>query len=338
MNRRSKSARVEANRNSPSNGDRSLSVAIAGMALLLTGAAQAQDSTLYHGMCDASAAVALDATYFVVANDEDNDLRIFRRGQPQAVVTLPLSRYLNTTREADLEGAARIGTRIYWISSHGRNSSAKVRTDRYRFFVTEIDAATSPPALRPLITPHTDVLRQMLEAGGLRSWRLAEAAKLAPEAEGGLNIEGLADTVDGKLLIGFRNPVRNGKALVVTLRNPQQAATGSAADFGPAIGLDLGGRGVRAIERLDSGYLVVGGPTAEIGDFALYRWSGLAANVPQRLPDVAFGTLRPEALFTWPHNGLVQVLSDDGGIVAQGVACKDRPAGQRSFRSIDFRP
>jgi hypothetical protein len=32
---------------------------------------------------------------------------------------------------------------------------------------------------------------------------------------GGLNIEGLAATPDGQLLIGFRNPLSEGKALLL---------------------------------------------------------------------------------------------------------------------------
>ena len=36
----------------------------------------------YRGPCDASAAVALDADHFVVAGDEDNTLRVYRRGRP----------------------------------------------------------------------------------------------------------------------------------------------------------------------------------------------------------------------------------------------------------------
>ena len=319
---------------------RPLSALFVVAAVMLHGpTAQAQVTTLYRGMCDASAAVALDRVHFVVANDEDNTLRVFQRGQPQAVATLPLAQYLDTSKESDLEGAARIGTRIYWISSHGRNASAKLRSDRYRLFVTEVDETTSLPTLRPLSTPHSQLLQQMLHAEALKPWRLADAARLAPEAAGGLNIEGLADTADGELLIGFRNPVREGKALLVTLRNPLQAVAGAAAEFGPPIGLDLGGRGVRSIERLDSGFLVVAGPTADRGDFVLYRWSGRAADAPQRLPDVGWGTLRPEALFAWPHSGsLVQILSDDGGVESAGVACKDRPAAEQAFRSIDFKP
>jgi len=305
--------------------------------LLIASGVRAQTVTLYRGMCDASAAVALDADHFVVANDEDNSLRIFRRGEPQAVATVPLARYLGTSKESDLEGAAKVGQSIYWVSSHGRNSSAKVRKDRYRFFVTEIDVAALPPTLRPRHTAQDSVLQQLLKADTLKSWRLADAARLAPEANGGLNIEGLTDTADGQLLIGFRNPVREGKALVVAMRNPQQVVAGGAADFGPAIGLDLGGRGVRAIERLDTGYLVVAGPTADQGDFRLYRWSGQAADAPQHVSALSFGALRPETIFAWPQTGLVQILSDDGGVEAGGIACKDRPSAEQAFRSIDFK-
>lgn len=307
-------------------------------AALFAAGVHAQTITQYRGMCDASAAVALDATHFVVANDEDNTLRIFQRGQPGAVNTLSLARHLNNARESDIEGAARIGNRIYWISSHGRNSSGKVRIDRYRFFVTEVDSASMPPTLKPLATAQGNVLQQMLTTEALKSWRLADAATLAPEADGGLNIEGLAAMPDGQLLIGFRNPVRDGKALVVTLRNPQQVTDGAAAVFGPATGLDLGGRGVRSIEQQGTGYLVVAGPTAHKGDFALYRWSGHATDAPQRVTDVALGALRPEAIFVWPQSGLVQVLSDDGGVESGGVACKDRPVAEQAFRSIDIKP
>lgn len=170
--------------------------------------------------------------------------------------------------------------------------------------------------------------QQLLKSDTLKAWRLADAALLAPEANGGLKIEGLADSADGQLLIGFRNPVREGKALVVVLRNPQQVASGSAATFGPPIGLDLGGRGVRAIERLDSGYLIVAGPNADEGDFWLYRWSGQAGDAPQRVPDLAFGTLRPEAIVAWPQTGLVLILSDDAA--AKPLMSRARTAPPRS--------
>ena len=312
--------------------------ALVGSALGLAAAPPtvAQPVAVYHGLCDASAAVALDALHFVVASDEDNTLHIYRRGVPDAVATLPLQGFLGTDKESDLEGAARIGNRIYWIASHGRNASGKLRADRYRFFATDIDTGASTPGLKPAGSSSASLLEQMLSATALKPLRLDEAARRAPEAEGGLNIEGLADTPEGGLLIGLRNPLHGGKALVLPLRNPAEVLAGRPADFGAALLLDLQRRGVRSIERAGSGYLVVAGPTADSGSFALYRWSGRGDEAPLLLPQ-RFDALRPEALFVWP-DGTVQLLSDDGGVETAGIACKDRPAAQQRFRSVEIRP
>ena len=59
---------------------------------LSAGAAVGQTIERYDGLCDASAAVALDARHFVVAGDEDNTLRIFERDQPQARATVAARR------------------------------------------------------------------------------------------------------------------------------------------------------------------------------------------------------------------------------------------------------
>ena len=89
----------------------------------------AQPVSTYHGPCDASAAVALDAGHFVVGDDEQNMLYIYRRGQAQAIASLNLSKFLDTgsNQESDIEGAAAVGQRIYWISSHGRDGKGKAR-------------------------------------------------------------------------------------------------------------------------------------------------------------------------------------------------------------------
>ena len=48
------------------------------LAASLATPAGAQQPATYNGPCDASAAVALDASYFIVANDENNTLAIYR--------------------------------------------------------------------------------------------------------------------------------------------------------------------------------------------------------------------------------------------------------------------
>jgi hypothetical protein len=301
--------------------------------------AHAGETTRYEGICDASAAVALDAAHFAVADDEHNTLRVYRRGQAVAVAGLPLAALLGTAadQESDLEGAAVVGRRVYWIASHGRNSSGKLREARQRFFAMEIDTTAAAPTLRGVGQAYTQLLADLLASGVVKEIDLRAAAQRAPESPGGLNIEGLAATPDGSLLIGFRNPLHDGKALLVTLDNPhtlvEPGSKPGPAKFSRAVWLDLGGRGVRSVERVEGNYLIVAGPAADAGSFALYRWSGKVGDAARQVPTVDFGDLRPEALFQWPQTQQLQVLSDDGGVLLHGKACKDLGVGRRSFRA-----
>ena len=99
-------------------------------------------SLSYIGMCDASAGVAISPDLFLVADDELNVLRVYpveQGGKPLA--SLNLDAFLEVDRrspEADIEGAAKVGDVVYWISSHGRNKTGKDRTSRERFFATQI--------------------------------------------------------------------------------------------------------------------------------------------------------------------------------------------------------
>ena len=122
------------------------------------------------------------------------------------------------------------------------------------------------------------------------------------------------------------------------LRNPAEAVGGRHAAFGAPALLDLGRRGIRSIERVGKSFLIVAGPTADAGTFALYRWSGRARDAAVAVPGVDFGSLRPEALFSVAPRGPVQVLSDDGGVEVDGIVCKKLPAARRAFRSILLTP
>ena len=316
------------------------------LGLLSVMAAHSQTSlTVYEGACDGSAAVALDADHFIVANDDENKLRIYRRGVSEAVKdsVIDLNPALKTEpkrdgppKEADLEGAARVGNRIYWIGSHGRDSEGHKEVSRHRFFATDIVAGTGTPPLTLKVTAvYKDLLKDLLEQ--VTGLGLKEGEKLAAEAPNGLNIEGLAATPDGQLLIGFRNPLPAGKAIVIPLTNPADVLDKNAkAVFGKPEQLDLGNRGIRSIEWVNNRYLIVagpfdnGGPGQLGGDFALYKWSGPGGPAPAQDLAVAFGKLHPEALFATSNPKEVYVLSDDGT-----KACKDLDKQkQKRFRGL----
>src|SRR5262249_26096683 len=159
----------------------------------------------YRGTCDASAAVALDAETFVVANDEDNVLRIYRRAQASPIQTIDLNEFLNSgDKEADIEASATIGNRIYWITSHAANKKGKFRPAHHRIFAPDIVKQGGAKPVVPAGRAYTGLLADLVNAPELRRYRLEEAATRPPKEFGALNIEGMAATLDGKLLLGFR--------------------------------------------------------------------------------------------------------------------------------------
>ena len=318
----------------------------AAWAAVAASAAAAQDG--YLGLCDASAAVALGRGHFVVADDESDVLRIYKRGTAKPVGNVDLIDYLRNRKpsgknaEADIEGAAAIDHRIYWITSHAlKGTEGEADPHRRRFFATDIVTGGEPPTVKAVAgAPHESLLDDLL--ADPRFSLLAEAARRKPEQAGGLNIEGLAAAPDGGLLIGFRNPQPQGRALVVPLRNPREVIdSGAKPVFGDLIRLDLGGRGIRSLERVGSDVLIVAGPYGTAASsrvqpaFALFRWSGVAAQAPLFVSALDTGTFRPEALFFDAEARDLVLLSDDGDEQVGGVDCKEKsvPRDSKRFRA-----
>jgi len=313
------------------------------LASVLSQAAPAPQTVAYPGPCDASAAVAIGDGLFLVANDEDNVLRAYRHGQPALpVYALDVSAFLApdpALPEVDLEAAAPVGNRIYWIGSHSTNGKGKARPSRRRFFATDAQVVNDHVTLTPVGQPYRDLIRAFGDTPALRHLHLATAARIAPELPGGLNIEGLSATPSGALLIGFRNPVPEGKALLIPLENPAGVIAGQAARLGAPIALDLAGRGVRSIEYVAARqeYLIVAGPAGDSGVFGLYRWSGNPMTAPRPVPDTEFTGLQPEALAP-DGQGQVWAFSDDGSrLLDDGKACKDSAPDRQSFRGLSVR-
>ncbi len=313
------------------------------LALLLhpsaLGQAAVLSATNYIGMADASGGVALGTNLFVAVNDEDSVLRIYRRdagGLP--VKRIDASAFLELVpgkSETDFEAATRVGDRIYWISSHGRNVSGKGRINRHRFFATDIKQNGDGFDLVPAGRPYNRLLFDLAEAPQLASLKLGEASLRAPKTPGGLNIEGLCGTPDGHLLIGFRNPIPRDRALLVPLTNPGQIINGYPAKFGEPILLDLGGRGIRDIARWNDTYIIIGGAFDGHRNSRLFEWSGGDAE-PAQVAGLHFKGFNPEGLIVYPDTGLsaVQIVSDDGTHETGGVPGKRLPESQRRFRSM----
>lgn len=302
------------------------------------------EPTMHIGCCDASAGVAVSSNLFLVANDEDNALRVYRsdRSGPavQSFQTGPFLQVDLRKPESDIEGAARVGDRIYWITSHGRNRDGEERESRQRFFATTFQVTEQGNVeLRAVGRPYAGLLNDMIRDSRLAKFRLGLAAMHAPKEANGLNIEGMCATPEGEILIGFRNPIPQGRALIVRLRNPAELLENKPARFGDPMLVDLGGRGVRDMAAAGGRYWIIGGSFDGSGKFHLYSWNG-GTNAAQKIPEARFKGANPEALLVYPDAppNEFQILSDDGTRKLAGQDCKEIKDPMRKwFRSFSIR-
>jgi hypothetical protein len=198
---------------------------------------------VFTGTCDASAALALGKDLFAVANDEDDILRFYKLSQPgKPVQKFDLRTVFPSAQkksESDIEGAARVGDRCFFITSHGRDASGRPAPNRHRFFALEMTIHNDRVSVRRMGNVYTNLVETLAAQPQYAQFKLADAARLAPKATGGLNIEALTDTPEGHLLIGFRSPIPGKRALIAPLLNPEPVLSGRAPEFGPPILLDL---------------------------------------------------------------------------------------------------
>lgn len=295
----------------------------------------------YSGMCNASAAVSIGCNEFIVADDEDNKLRIYRRNAGlEPIQTIPLPEVFKGEikegdgEEIDIEGAAELDKNIYWIGSHSTNKKGKLREARHRLFAVHVESdADKKFKMVKVGKIYSSLIDDLVKDERFDKYHFIDAKNIAPKSIGGLSIEGLAATSEGPLMIGFRSPLVygkieqdrlvNGKALIITLLNPSGVVQGEAAVFGNPIELDLGGYGVRSIEKYrNNGYLIAAGPYHENVQSSgkdrektrLYLWSGKSGEDPIWLDQLDLAGLNIEAAYFHPvgSSDRVQLLSDDG--------------------------
>lgn len=294
-------------------------------------------------MCDASGAVPLSSHTFAVADDEDNVLRVYdsdRGGRSlyERDISSGIGIRVKPPKwghpakppaEADIEAATRHGDSAFWLTSHSRNSKGKLRPERLRFFATSLPL--DGHELQVIGQPYTGLIADLSADPRFAAFELEEAAERAPKTRDGLNIEGLSDRAQGGVLIGFRAPIPNGRALLFALENPERVVQGERPQIGAPILLDLSGLGVRAITRWRDRYLIVAGDWGNTHASRLFEWDGTSEH--PRAIDVDFRDFNPEGFFVAEQRNAVMLLSDDGTAERDGTVCKDaKDPSQKSFR------
>ena len=296
------------------------------------------ETVVFEGSCDPSGAVPLDRRTFAVADDEDNILRIYdadKGGPPIRSIDLSPELELEARDpESDLEGATRLGDLAFWITSHARRKSGRVDQARELFFASRLPL--SGTTIEIVGEPYRDLQSAFNAAPQLARFGLAAAARLPPDQIGGLNIEGLTATPAGALLVGFRNPVPDGLALIVPIENPTDIPWGAHPKIGEPIRLDLMGLGARGLSWWRGQYLIVAGPIA-FGPTAVFSWPGPGHRPRLILDDLA--GLNPEAFFTPEDRDTVLLLSDDGMVEIDGRPCKRlKDPARKQFRGLHIKP
>lgn len=248
--------------------------------------------------------------------------------------------------ELDAEAAATDGRYVYVAGSHSAKRSDCSSNPNSRHLI-RLGIDTGTGRVVSAGSADTGRLWLLMQAQneltahvGERKCLGSDMVPKAPELVGqqGINIEGLA-VKDGRLYLGFRGPVINGVARVMTLNAD---ALFAGADAQPAItSLALGERrGIRDMVAVSDGVLLLVGPDDDstATGWAVYRWSGkpdkaLVHPKPLATLDVSRvklrpcdDTLKPEAITVLEETPLAYkllVLSDgmcDGGALAFTVA------------------
>ncbi|GAB4034991.1 putative Ig domain-containing protein [Spirosoma gilvum] len=273
-------------------------------------AASTASSRFHTGTSDASTAQAIDATYMLVGDDDNQVLRLYNRHNSG----LPIAGFDYTTslgltdlsggipRQVNIEASVRIGNRIYWLGSHNNASSGAARPNRNRLFATDMSGSGASTVLSYVGRYDglkTDLINwdlNNIHGLGANYFGLQASAAdgVDPEAAGGVGfgLEGLTVAPDGTTgYLAFRAPIEptsnRTKALIIPVTNftslVSDNPTAGPATFGAPILLDLGGRGIREIKGNGNGqYLIVAGPSGNAGAdpnaFKLFTWTGNPAD------------------------------------------------------------
>jgi hypothetical protein len=285
----------------------------------------------YDDICEASAVIRIDDTHFAAASDELDRLAVYQFG-----VAKPVRWSKDLGKLSDIEAVAQVGNTTFWTTSHSLKKNGDAKAKRNKLFAT-ITINRQPVEIGKKYKELTPRIVSALAAHSGIS--LSEGEVLAA-----LNIEGLAATSAGELLIGLRAPLdNNGHAIVVNIGDPfallglPKADPASVQKPLAITFVELGGKGIRSFARIPDSedYLIVGGASkSEEAEFELFKWNA-TSNSTTALPSeqlIAFGDASPEGMIVDP-DGRVTLFGDN-----DKATCTDDEEDTRvkAFPSINF--
>ncbi|SEA97783.1 Protein of unknown function [Rubrimonas cliftonensis] len=180
-------------------------------------------------------------------------------------------------RELDLEAFAVDGDTLYAIGSHGRkrkltDPDSRRGTNLKRLRFDGIERERSREHVLVLRLGENGALEERDRfslRGEIANDPVLSGFRATPSKENGVDIEGLAFR-DGRLWVGFRGPVLRENFVPVMVFDPEDH------DDYELRFVQLGGRGIRSLEAVSDGFLMIAGPVGDGEDgFQLLRWDGV---------------------------------------------------------------
>ena len=202
------------------------------------------------GNLDLSAISCMKKDLCMVASDETNALQVVsvENNIVKLINTISLGKF---KKENDLEGLTHDGTYFYAVGSHALSRKKnKYQPSRYKIFRILLDDEGS------LIQLKVKSLESLLSKSKLSNY-LKKSTK-----RNGINIEGLASD-RGLLYLGFRSPVLNGKAQILSFSTKN--FWDNDDHLSSLLTIDVGqSRGIRSFEIRNGEFFIVAGPSESI--------------------------------------------------------------------------
>ncbi len=260
-----------------------------------------------------------DGRLLVIEDESQHPLSLVTIHPDEHITRTPLDTRIkgshqNFRKLDDLEGLTcdQAGW-LYAITSHSRDGDGhqkKARNKLVRFRIKD-DRIVDPCVVRGLKPALLDAHPHLKSASKIRNVKDDE----------GLSIEALEISANQQhLLIGFRSPLLDNRAIVATIENHTVMfeADAPAQVSNTLMTLDLEGDGIRGMSWLPvlNAYLVISGPTSggQV-QFKLWQWSG-QSNEPARRLSVSClpGFEHAEGVCPAVINGQSKIIlvSDDG--------------------------
>ncbi len=283
-----------------------------------------------------------DGKLLVVATDEGGTIQVLREGndgvyRADRERNFALDRHLPEDAELDLEGTAWGKDSVFAAGSHSLkrkrvkhdepdpsdNKSAKKNRQRLR--TVEVEPARER-IYRWQLDRHGRVIEETIEMVSLRNVfandDLLRPFRALPSKENGIDIEGIAADGDEKLYLGLRGPVLRGNYVPIVVVEFKGGFTEDDIEESDVLFVNLGGRGIRDLLRLDDDeFLILAGPVGDgDGSFRLYGWNG---------KDCVPGTDKPDALLN--ARPLCEIPVPTSRAKAEGLALLDRSGGRYEF-------